>query len=829
MNTYADKAHENKSQSVTNAVSQKKSGGSSTFQFLDNRPEVIAQRKLQEMANDSPQVKQAAQLQAMADNYTAQQQPTIQKRKNNTGLPDNLKSGIENLSGYSMDNVKVHYNSDKPAQLQAHAYAQGNDIHIASGQEKHLPHEAWHVVQQKQGRVKPTMQLKCNVNVNDDAGLEKEADVMGDRASQHKASVSTQETKKNQFAVSSPILQRYQIVKKSGNVEEVLFSNKEKKPNENGNLDHDGYHYFNKQNKATQTYYGRSPTGSHSIELQAESKGKGSEFTNNKKNIENAFGFGTGNLKTIIDSQHFYQQWITTFLSKGEIMNLHRSIGLEYEFATFDDPANQGLGSHVILAKSAKFSNLFNLPFVLETDSSSELEVGTPPLLASDIDGKPNTQGINRIHQVFKNTLEVIREKYYDKDITTIPMSQYGLGQGWTWKPQSNGLKIGLREKHRNSDKKIYSQLNISLTNKEAAEYMDGKGKEKYNSYEPRPHEQFNGAYAAIKQALEAKVPHYISEAAADTVNTANILFSRGLANLLAIPSIMYVGTNGDYNTSVHSAVKETYGIWIKNSIANQVTTSLVNTKDRKVYKQVLSSAQDKITTDLLQLLQTALTHLPVASAPTHKAYENAFKGELKQAFKDVLTRLKRGQREKKLSQRGHFGNEQFDGTGEGVRKETFVRIQRGNYRELHLSEIRNDTNMELFLDDPFNHSIQDESPYHGDDVVPASSPKEHTPAPKKKKRSAKSFQLLALIQREERDVRKNETFILRHSHNGILNNKAKKNESTLTELKSKLTGVLKALNSIQVTHGKLSGKNDPIVTAKSKTYQTLLEEVNTY
>lgn len=35
-------------------------------------------------------------------------------------------------------------------------YSQGTDIHIGPGQEKHLPHEAWHVVQQKQGRVKPT-------------------------------------------------------------------------------------------------------------------------------------------------------------------------------------------------------------------------------------------------------------------------------------------------------------------------------------------------------------------------------------------------------------------------------------------------------------------------------------------------------------------------------------------------------------------------------------------------------------------------------------------------------------------------------------------------
>lgn len=114
------------------------------------------------------------------------EEETIQKaeKPNNTGLPDNLKAGLENLSGYAMDDVKVHYNSSKPAQLEAHAYAQGTDIHLASGQEKHLPHEAWHVVQQKQGRVKPTLQLKNKVNINDDTGLENEADLMGAKANQ---------------------------------------------------------------------------------------------------------------------------------------------------------------------------------------------------------------------------------------------------------------------------------------------------------------------------------------------------------------------------------------------------------------------------------------------------------------------------------------------------------------------------------------------------------------------------------------------------------------------------------------------------------------------
>ncbi len=55
------------------------------------------------------------------------------KPKHTTGLPDNLKAGIERLSGLSMDDVKVHYNSSKPAPLQALAYTQGTDIHVGPG------------------------------------------------------------------------------------------------------------------------------------------------------------------------------------------------------------------------------------------------------------------------------------------------------------------------------------------------------------------------------------------------------------------------------------------------------------------------------------------------------------------------------------------------------------------------------------------------------------------------------------------------------------------------------------------------------------------------
>ncbi len=92
-----------------------------------------------------------------------------------SGMPNNLRAGLEKLSGIDLSDVKVHRNSDKPQQVGALAYTQGNNIHIAPGQEKHLPHEGWHAVKQKQGRVKPTIQMKTGHLVNDNNDLEREA------------------------------------------------------------------------------------------------------------------------------------------------------------------------------------------------------------------------------------------------------------------------------------------------------------------------------------------------------------------------------------------------------------------------------------------------------------------------------------------------------------------------------------------------------------------------------------------------------------------------------------------------------------------------------
>lgn len=130
--------------------------------FADHRADAIAQRKTAQAIARSPS---AAAQRAVSAGVHASPRMLAQRQRfdgvlgeaspvpNRTGLPDTLKSGVESLSGMSLDHVKVHYNSSQPAQLNALAYA-------------------------------ATMQMKSGVPVNDGAGPEREADVMGARAVQ---------------------------------------------------------------------------------------------------------------------------------------------------------------------------------------------------------------------------------------------------------------------------------------------------------------------------------------------------------------------------------------------------------------------------------------------------------------------------------------------------------------------------------------------------------------------------------------------------------------------------------------------------------------------
>ena len=126
-----------------------------------------------------------------------QQQMTQQDQVNKpnlTGIPTQMKLDFEQRSGLSFDDVRVHYNSDKPARLQALAYTQGTQVYVGPGQERHLKHELGHVVQQKLGMVSTSILYYGHTSVNINPQLEQQADEL--------SKVSIDDQNRN---ISSPI------------------------------------------------------------------------------------------------------------------------------------------------------------------------------------------------------------------------------------------------------------------------------------------------------------------------------------------------------------------------------------------------------------------------------------------------------------------------------------------------------------------------------------------------------------------------------------------------------------------------------------------------
>lgn len=234
MNILIQKKLENVTRTASNSFSKKRNNGNSTLQFEDNRAVATGQRKLQDMINNSPRMasqmkmlegpggpttiqrqeieeedlmqgKFAAQLQEIPEEkeliqgkFSIQAQPEeeellqgkpIQKAENTTGMPDGLKTKMESSFNTDFSGVNIHPDSTKATNVGALAYTQGTDIHFGPGQFKPdttkgrelLGHELAHVVQQSQGRVQPTTEIQ-GIPVNDDPGLEMEADSFGRKA-----------------------------------------------------------------------------------------------------------------------------------------------------------------------------------------------------------------------------------------------------------------------------------------------------------------------------------------------------------------------------------------------------------------------------------------------------------------------------------------------------------------------------------------------------------------------------------------------------------------------------------------------------------------------
>ena len=178
-----EKTPEKKSHMAANAVSQMQNSHAPTSRFVDNRPEAIQMRKLRDLAKNSRQNDQLRELHHLAATHSVAQKQSngkkgfgfvdkraeavaqrvmktqlyvspfqfTQKKEDNAGLPDNLKSGIENPSEHLMDDVDAYDIQVPQPQIQVRA-KEHSDVDLRSnGLDQMKPNRVVQLIRRNHG------------------------------------------------------------------------------------------------------------------------------------------------------------------------------------------------------------------------------------------------------------------------------------------------------------------------------------------------------------------------------------------------------------------------------------------------------------------------------------------------------------------------------------------------------------------------------------------------------------------------------------------------------------------------------------------------------
>jgi len=149
-------------------------------------------------------------------------------------MPAAVQARMERAFAADFSAVRIHQGAH-PLEIGAVAYTEGTDIHMAPGHydplgsrgQELLGHELAHVVQQRQGRVQPSASAQ-GVAINDDAGLEAEADRAGRRAAtgEHIAELGGSGGAAASSTAQRKVIQRAEVHTQYGTFRDPYFEEK---------------------------------------------------------------------------------------------------------------------------------------------------------------------------------------------------------------------------------------------------------------------------------------------------------------------------------------------------------------------------------------------------------------------------------------------------------------------------------------------------------------------------------------------------------------------------------------------------------------------------
>lgn len=420
-----------------------------------------------------------------------------------------------------------------------------------------------------------------------------------------------------------------------------------------------------------------------------------------------------GTVKDMLDAQEEWQDFLVDKrVPMKDVLSVHRSFGLEYEFATWE-LINQGnaVPSHTEVGESDPLSELFDVPFILETDAQEELEVVAPPLLAGDATGGVNKVFMKGAHELLMACLKDFREEHENEMVAYLPFEDEGLGKNWSWEQDAQQIQIASeRKKWATKPDQIGYQLNVALTPEEIAAEIA-------RVQEQALSDDHGKLYKKIRQRFLTNNAYTSLGGGRQTaVRPALLILAKGLSNSIAIPTLTLVAeTKSPWpRGDLHSYVKDLHGLWIKDSVPNATVSAVLGKPQaRKDLESILDSVRDG--QDLIP--RDVLTNVP-AYRPQGAAFTEEIEALLDELdpAENQSTRLKKAAEAEAIAclekvkamlggyvgalpknPKTEFLGEAF-GSGAGVRKDTYANIGESQTSKLHLAEMRSVAKTDEFL-----------------------------------------------------------------------------------------------------------------------------------
>lgn len=276
------------------------------------------------------------------------------------------------------------------------------------------------------------------------------------------------------------------------------------------------------------------------------------------------------------------------FQKDAESMDNLRSAGFEYEFASFTKGGEaytqqEIIPSHQIMATAPMPENKFKLGWNLESDSLNTLEMVTPPLLFSG--DERGTAKSKAVYEQLKGSLHSI-----PKGVTiptyTASLAELGIGDAWTTLADYQTYQVIDKQK---GGKGIYGQVNISYTPQEIGDLLTARFTETTSDFKI-------GATMPTESAHEVKdmFTQAIREDKTGNLTRSASIFARYISNVVAIPSMHCRQKTGERFDTAPTEVKETLDIWVKTDALN-LLEKILKDGERAYFLRTVADLQEEL------------------------------------------------------------------------------------------------------------------------------------------------------------------------------------------------------------------------------------------